>query len=170
MALFITIINMKRVLYFCAALAVILMVACEEKEETKDNIPPAIGGADSWVNPINCAVYRLGETLHVRYELTDNVELGKYSIEVYNNFQPSNRAAAEVKCQHEPQTATVYPWAFVDNGTIPAGQTKYVLDKTYDIPTDRDEGDYCLKINVSDKAGKQSEKIIEFKIKATLAQ
>ncbi len=157
---------MKKIYLILMLMAVFfIMAACDKKDDSTDKTPPTIGGDPTWVNPVDCSVYHRGENLLVRYELSDNEELGSYEIEIHNNFQPHTHSAVTAHCQHEANTATVYPWAINESFEIPAGQKTFSINKTYTIPDDRDEGDYHLEIRVTDRAGWTTEKSIDIKIK-----
>ncbi|MBR1517620.1 MAG: DUF4625 domain-containing protein [Bacteroidales bacterium] len=156
----------KNILLSTLFMALAMLSACKEDDEVKDTTPPEIGGDAALVNPIDCQVYHPGDVLKVYYVLTDDMELGSYEIEVHDNFQPHTHSAVAVHCPHLSSTATVYPWTFVEAFEIPEGQTRYIIEKQYTIPDDRDLGDYHLEIRVTDRTGWTTEKSIDIKIYA----
>lgn len=145
--------------------AALLFTACTNNgdEVVKDMEKPVI--SDGAVpSPIDCQVYKKGETIAVRYTFTDNVELGNYNIEIHNNFDHHSHSTSAVECEFFPIKSAVNPFIYNKTFSIPQGSKTYEAKADIVIPTNIDSGDYHFEITVSDQAGWQQLKSVSIKI------
>ena len=108
-------------------------------------------------------VYR-GENFVFHATLTDNVELGAYSIDLHNNFDHHTHSTDAIDCALDPIKSEVDPFLFIEEYEIPAGQTMYSAAVSIDVPDSIDTGDYHFMLRVTDAEGWQSYKGISIKI------
>lgn len=165
----------KRTLYllyiFFAAVMVAVAVSftsCSSDDAdgstTNDQEKPAILDGEL-PNPIDCQVYKRGETITFKYDFTDNVELGNFNIEIHNNFDHHTHSTSAGDCPLDAKKNPVNPWVFNQDYTIPAGLKNYAAQVNIPIPSDIDPGDYHFMIRVTDKSGWQQLKAVSIKVK-----
>jgi len=142
------------------------LVACSSDNDNKDMIYPEILSSDTDItaNPNDCQDYRRGEVINFNYVFTDDTELGKYNIEIHNNFDHHTHSSSATECTMDPNKTPVNPWVYNKDFDIPAGQRKYNATVNIPIPSDIDTGDYHFVIRVTDKAGWQQLKAIAIKV------
>ena len=171
---------------FVAALSLTVLstalsfLACskEDGEETKDMEKPVIVSDDSF-NPINCQVYHAGDVIAFRAVFTDNVELGKYTIEIHNNFDHHSHSTEadhgheggsecgdgqEHEHEHEGAHENESPWVYNQTFDMPTGQKRYEAKVDIPIPANVAEGDYHFMVRLTDKAGWQQLKAVSVRI------
>ena len=131
--------------------ALALLCACADAD--RDMEKPAITTDGVVASPAECDAYCHGDTIHFCYRLTDNVELGRYNIEVHSNHDHHTHSTSGVDCELEPVCEAVNPWVFNHDYDIPAGSTSYVATADIVVPADVDAGDYHFMVRVTDRAG-----------------
>ncbi|MCR5821088.1 MAG: DUF4625 domain-containing protein [Bacteroidaceae bacterium] len=135
-------------------LLVCTFAACSSDEETlKDMTYPEISLEGYTYLPSDCDVYMRGDTIPVRYLLTDNVELGSYNIEIHHNFTHHTHSTSSVECPLEAIKKAENPWVYNYDSQIPAGMSSYNLSFNIPIPSNIDPGDYHFMLRLTDKAG-----------------
>ena len=146
-------------------LLAILLAACAACTETeRDMEKPVITAEGITASPAECDSYRRGDTIHFCYRLTDNVELGRYNIEVHSNHDHHTHSTSAVDCELEPASEAVNPWVFNADYDIPAATTDYVATAEIVVPTDIDPGDYHFMVRVTDGAGWQQLRSMAIKL------
>lgn len=153
---------MKKYHFILCLLFVSVMVACSDSD--KDDEVPVIDMTVDDAFPQNCVTVFKGETFVFKARLADNAELGSYSIEMHNNFDHHTHSTSIVECELDPIKTPVNPLYFVNEYTIPAGQTDYIATQNITIPTDVDAGDYHFMLRVTDKEGWQTFEGISLKV------
>lgn len=143
-------------------LVLVACAACDNAE--RDMEPPVIGTDGIVASPAECDAYRLGDTIHFCYRLTDNVELGRYNIEVHSNHDHHTHSTSAVDCDLEPVCEAVNPWVFNADYAIPAGTANYVAMTDIVVPTGVDPGDYHFMVRVTDRAGWQQLRSMAIKL------
>ncbi len=150
--------------YFVFLLMPMLWACSKEDDGTKDMTKPVIVSDNQTSNPINCQVYAKGEIITVRYTFTDNEELGKYNIEIHNNFDHHSHSTEAEECEMNEVVKPVKPWVFNRDYSIPAASKSYTTNDKIEIPADIDAGDYHFMIRLTDKSGWQEIKSVSIKI------
>ena len=153
---------MKKYHFILCSLFVSVMVACSDSD--KDDEVPVIDMTVEDAFPQNCVTVFKGETFVFKARLVDNAELGSYSIEMHNNFDHHTHSTSIVECELDPIKTPVNPLYFVNEYTIPAGQTDYIATQNITIPTDVDAGDYHFMLRVTHKEGWQTSEGISLKV------
>jgi len=115
--------------------------------------------------PLNCVTVYRGENFAFRFRLSDNLELGSYSIEMHHNFDHHTHSTSPVQCAKDPVKSAVKPFLFIRDFSIPGGLKEYVATGEIQIPADVDTGDYHLMIRVTDRSGWQTFEGIGLKIR-----
>ena len=158
---------MKKNLYYLLLPLIAVLCSCsKDDDETsdKDMTPPAIEGAGDVTSPINCQIYGKGDVIPFRYTFTDNRELGKFNIEIHNNFDHHTHSTDAGDCQLDPKKEPEYPWIYNQDYSILEGSKSYEAQVDIPIPEDIDTGDYHFMIRVTDKTGWQQLKAVSLKI------
>lgn len=137
-------------------------LSCDDADKDLELPGIDLSAADAY--PQNCvSVYR-GESFEYRFLLTDNVELGSYSIEMHHNFDHHTHSTSPVQCQFDPVKRAVKPFIFINDVAIPRGKTNFLATGTIAIPMDVDTGDYHFMIRVTDSTGWQTFRGLSMKI------
>lgn len=138
----------------------VLTISCDNNVEDKDTEKPMV----EFFYPLSCDTVFPGATFTLNALLTDNVELGAYSIDMHQNFDHHSHSTESDECELDEIKEAVNPFALMTQGDIPAGETSYELNVPIVIPSDVDKGDYHLELTVTDKEGWSSFKILSIKI------
>lgn len=134
------------------------------KDDVKDDVVPKIDISAADAFPQNCVTVYRGESFQFKIRLTDNVELGSFSVEMHNNFDHHTHSTSSVECTLDPIKKAVNPFLFITEYPIPEHQREYTATGTIDIPAGVDIGDYHFMIRVTDAAGWQTFEGISLKI------
>lgn len=154
--------NMKKILI--AALMLATMAACGDDDDKKDLVYPEIAVNQLDAIPNDCHEYRRGEVINVNYVFTDDTELGKFNIEIHNNFDHHSHSTSATECMMDPAKSPVNPWVFNHDYDIPSGQREYRAAVEIAIPSHIDTGDYHFMVRLTDKAGWQQIKAVSIKV------
>ena len=163
---------MKKYMFLSLAMALVCILtfcftACGDDDE-RDMTKPAITETGITGNPINCQIYHLGDTIPFRYVFEDNVELGKFNLEIHSNHDHHTHSTEAIECEEEEDehehATPKNPWVYNHDFDIPAGSQSYKASVDIAIPKDVDPGDYHFMIRVTDRAGWQEIKSIAIKI------
>jgi hypothetical protein len=141
----------------------ILLISCSKEEEV-DDIYPEIDIDFAGAFPQNCDTLQRGESFTVVVKLSDNKELGSYSVDLHHNFDHHNHSTEIDQCGYSEDQTPVNPFLFIQSYTIDAGLTNYTTNLQIDIPADVDTGDYHFMIRVTDKEGWQTMKGLSLKV------
>jgi len=142
----------------------ILFLSCSKDKEEIDDVYPEIDISFDGAFPQNCDTVYRGGSFTVVAKLSDNKELGSYSIDFHNNFDHHNHSTEIEECVMGEDQTPVNPFLFIQSYTIDAGLTNYTTNLQIDIPADIDTGDYHFMIRVTDKEGWQTMKGLSLKI------
>lgn len=143
-------------------LAIVLLNSCDET--VKDEDVPVIDISATDAFPQNCVTVYRGEDFVYKIRLTDNLELGSYSIEMHHNFDHHTHSTSLVECQFEPIKSAVTPLLFISQYAIPAQLKEYTATGTISIPATVDTGDYHFMFRVTDASGWQTFEGISVKV------
>jgi len=145
-----------------------ILDACKKGDET-DTEKPLIDLNVQRAFPVNCDTLYFGEVFKFIVLLTDNMELGSYSLDIHHNFDHHSHSTEVTQCQMDPVKAPVNPFTFIQDYGIPAGLKEHVTDLSLLIPAGNinglfDEGDYHFFIRLTDKAGWSTQKGLSIKM------
>lgn len=142
----------------------ILFLSCSKDNEKIDDIYPEINISFDGAFPQNCDTLFRGESFNVIIRLSDNKELGSYSINLHHNFDHHNHSTEIDQCVLGDVQTPVKPFLYNKAITIDAGTTNYTTNLQIEIPSDADAGDYHFMIKVTDMEGWQTMKGLSLKI------
>lgn len=145
----------NHLLIFIAGCLLFLFSMCAKKND-QDTVYPVIDLSSPGAHPQNCDTVLRGESFMVKAIVTDNEELGAYSIDIHDNFDHHTHSADIEDCDLDPIKEPVNPFKFIQSYNIPAGSKQYTINQDIYIPQDVDTGDYHFMIRLTDKAGWQS--------------
>ncbi len=137
--------------------------ACNNDSE-EDTTKPVISDVGITANPVDCQSYKRGDSIPVRFVLTDDTELGNFNIEIHNNFDHHTHSTSSVECEMDAVKSPVSPFIFNQDYSIPSGLRSYKVQVDIPIPATVDTGDYHFMIRVTDKAGWQQLKAVAIKV------
>ncbi len=139
---------MKKTIYLLSALLLssFVFIACEKEDLTKPTIK---------INePTEDKVITAGGKLHVDANLSDDVELKSYKINIHSAFDGHVHASKLQKSvTHEDEGEA---FSFLETYSDAAGKKDHHLHLDIEIPEDAAEGEYHLIISLIDKAGNES--------------
>jgi len=143
-------------------------ISCEKNEEI-DKEKPSIDLSIQDAFPVNCDTIYFGEVFKLKVLLTDNIELGSYSIDIHHNFDHHSHSTEVTECSLGPVKDPVNPFTFIQDFTIPDGLKEYETDVSVTIPSQNanelyDEGDYHFFISLTDKEGWSVQKGLSIKM------
>lgn len=153
---------MKKGLLF---VAVGLLCSCNPNGDVRDMELPAISADGVVASPAECDSYRRGDTIHFCYHFTDNVELGKFNLEIHSNHDHHTHSTSSVDCELDPERLPVNPWVFNQDYGIPPGLHDYTAEEDIVVPDGIDTGDYHFMIRLTDHAGWQQLRSVAIKIR-----
>lgn len=171
---------MKKLLTIIAsALIMSAFTSCgnDDKEDIDTEKPQIIANIDG-ASPANTATFYFSESIPVKLLLTDNAELGSFSVNIHNNFDHHSHSTEEEEEEHHHEEEEHHhhdgeegdAFQFTQDYTIPAGSTNFLIDTKIALPVKSDDGDeyesgdYHFMIIVTDKAGFSTFKAFEIKI------
>lgn len=155
-------IKMKKLLSILALIGIIFY-SCDKTEEV-DGIYPEIDLSFDGAFPQNCDTVYRGQSFTVVAKLSDNKELGSYSIDLHHNFDHHNHSTEIEACAMGEDQTAVNPFLYIQSFSVDAGLAEYTTNLEIDIPDDVDTGDYHFMIRVTDKEGWQTLKALSLKI------
>jgi hypothetical protein len=159
---------MNRFFYVLFILFLLPSVQCSK--EIIDEEAPAINLSYPDMFPAYCENLVLGNTYSIRFLLRDNVELDKFSIEIYHNFNGNIITPGSELCEPDTVKTPVYPFYYLNTFDIPPGKTEFITSSVIWFPeqdcclTYFDEGVYILRVVVYDKKGLTDHKLINIKL------
>jgi hypothetical protein len=171
---------MKTKLIIIAALIMTAFASCNKDDnDSIDTEKPQISASIDGASPANAATFYFGDNLPIKLLLTDNEELGSFSVNIHNNFDHHSHSTEEEEEEHHHKEGEEHhhhdgedgdAFQFTQDYTIPAGSKEYTVDTQIPLPvksSDGDEydgGDYHFMLTVTDKAGFSTFKAFEIKI------
>ncbi len=155
---------MKKYIYAFTLLCALCACSSSDDDTPKDMTQPVITGTGITANPTDCQTYHRGETIAFNYVFQDDTELGKYNIEIHNNFDHHTHSTSAADCEMEAKKTPVNPWVYNKDFDIPAGLRLYTSRIDIPIPAGIDTGDYHFMIRLTDHAGWQQLKSVSIKI------
>ena len=172
---------MKTKLIIIATLIMTAFASCNKDDnDSIDTEKPQINASIDGASPANAATFYFGESIPVKLLLTDNAELGSFSVNIHNNFDHhSHSTEEEGEEHHDHEEGEEHhhhdgedgdAFQFTQDYTIPAGSTQFLIDTKITLPVKSDDGDeyeggdYHFMITVTDKAGFSTFKAFEIKI------
>ena len=93
---------MKKLLTIIAsALIMSAFVSCDKEDDKAiDTEKPQINASIDGASPANAATFYFGEEIPVKLLLTDNAELGSFSVNIHNNFDHHSHSTEEEGEEH----------------------------------------------------------------------
>ena len=168
-SLFISIFVMRANWCIISSLLLLFVIVSCEKNKNIDTEKPVIDNSFSGDFPKNCDTLYFGESFDFKVVLSDNVELGSFSIGIHNNFDHHSHSTEITECNLDPIKQPINPYLFIQDYDIPIGQTEYETNLTIFVPSGRgnelfDEGDYHFMISLTDKEGWSSQMGLSIKM------
>ena len=156
--------NMARNIIYSLLLLCTLSACNDSDDDAKDMTYPQISSEGLDVTPVDCQQFSRGEILPVCFQLSDDIELGSYNIEIHNNFDHHTHSTSSSDCPMDPQKQPEHPWVYNQDFSIPNGLQTFNAKHEIAIPTDIDPGDYHFMIRLTDHAGWQQIHAVAIKI------
>lgn len=158
-----------RNLFVLSILAIVLPIVFSCSKHDIDDIKPSIDLSIANAFPLNCDTIYLGEAFVFKAKLSDNVELGSYSIEIHHNFDHHAHSTEVEACTFSSKKTPVNPFHFIRDYEIQPGTSSFISADTLLIPQTNalgiiDEGDYHFYISLVDKEGWSVNKGLSVKI------
>lgn len=151
--------------YFSLLFLVLTIVSCSSDDGIgKDEEKPTISIDYEGGFPQACEQLVRGETYNFRAQVTDNMALAAYSLDIHNNFDHHTHDDQIGDCDLEEIKNAVNPMIFIENYSIEGGITSYEINISLTIPDDVDTGDYHCSYSVTDETGWQARTSIDIKI------
>lgn len=143
------------------------LTACESVE--KDSEKPIIDLTVAGAFPLNCDTLWFGEPFTFIAQLTDNVALGSFTIEIHHNFDHHSHSTEVTSCAFLPKKTAVNPYLYIQDFDIPAGIKSTRVELQLMIPGANqkglyDEGDYHFYIGLTDHEGWSTQRGLNIKI------
>lgn len=151
----------------CIICLTIILFSCSK--EAVDDIKPQIDLTIPDAAPVNCDTLYFGENFTMKLRMTDNVELGSFSVELHNNFDHHSHSTEVTQCTLSAKRDPDNPFRFIQDYEIPPGKKEHVTDLQISIPAsnndgDFDEGDYHFFISLTDAEGWSAQKGLNIKM------
>ncbi|MEL4307722.1 DUF4625 domain-containing protein [Joostella sp. CR20] len=140
------------------------IVSCSSDDVEKDEQKPTITVNYEGGFPQACETLKRGESYHFKALVTDNMALAAYSLDLHHNFDHHTHDDQGADCELDALKEAVNPLIYMENFSIPDGQTSYEIDILITIPDDVDTGDYHCAYSVTDQTGWQSRTSVDIKI------
>ncbi len=154
---------MKTIILLSLFAAMLILSSCNRTEI--DNEKPFIDLTIENAFPNNCDTIYFGVPFKFKALLTDNFQLGSFSLDIHNNFDHHSHSTDFMECELSLVKAPVKPYVFINEFEIPSGLKTYLADIELTIPDNGfDEGDYHFFISLTDREGWRAEKGISIKI------
>lgn len=157
---------MRRIVFSAYAILLMFAVGCSKDGDKKpDTEYPVIDLTQADAFPKQCSELMRGQKFYFKARLSDNVELGSYSLDIHHNFDHHTHSTEVNDCAMESIKQPVKPFLLIKSYPVPQGQKIYNANTELEVPADVDPGDYHFLIRVTDKEGWQTIKGISIKIK-----
>tara|TARA_R110002049_G_scaffold3514_2_gene26327 strand:+ start:7591 stop:8070 length:480 start_codon:yes stop_codon:yes gene_type:complete len=147
------------------SLLLLSVVSCSSGDNSEiDEEKPTISINYTGGFPQACAILQRGQTYTFKAQVTDNVALAAYSLEIHHNFDHHTHDDQGAQCELDDIKGAVDPLIYMKNFSIDNGITSYEISIPLTIPEDVDTGDYHCSFSVIDKTGWQSITSVDIKI------
>jgi len=153
---------MKKIYSILIIITAVLFASCDDA--VKDEKVPVIDISADDAFPKNCVTVYRGESFDFKIRLTDNIELGSFSVEMHHNFDHHTHSTSATQCEMDPVKNAVNPLLFINEYPIPEKLREYWATGTISIPANVDTGDYHFMIRITDTSGWQSFEGISVKV------
>lgn len=141
------------------------LVALSCSKEKVDMEYPEIFLDQAGAFPQPCAAVFAGAPFTLQFSVSDNVELGSFSLSIHHQFDHHSHTTEAEHCEAAPEKEAVNPWQYTETLTIPGGSKTYLIKKEIVVPASIDTGDYHLLLRLTDKQGWQTVKAVSIKIR-----
>ncbi len=143
------------------------VTACEQSE--KDTEKPVIDLSVAGAFPLNCDTLWFGEPFTFVAQLSDNIALGAYTIEIHHNFDHHSHSTEVSTCALLPKKIAINPYHYIQDYEIPSGlnSTRAELQLVIPITGQKgnfDDGDYHFYIGLTDQEGWSAQRGLNIKI------
>ena len=161
--------KMKTFKLFYIVIGLLLVLNSCGTDEDVDTTKPTIDLSIQDAFPINCDTIYYDEVFHFSALLSDNVELGSYSITIHNNFDHHSHTTEISECELDSVKVPVNLFSYIQDFSIPAGSDSYTTEDAITLASanddgDYDDGDYHFFISVTDAQGWSTQKGLSVKI------
>ena len=151
--------------YGLIAFSMLFLASCSSSDDSSvDEEKPTITVNYAGGFPQACETLERGETYTFRAQVTDNLGLAAYSLNIHHNFDHHTHDDQGAQCELEETKAAVNPMIYIENFDTPSGTTDYEISISITIPEDVDPGDYHCSYSVTDVTGWQSRTSVDIKI------
>ena len=140
---------MKNILFIATLFATLFITSCEKTGNT-DTTKPVI----ELKSPAEGETLEAGSDngVHFEMELSDDVALESYKIEIHNAFDGHSHAKAEGAHEHEGT-----PFKFYKVYDVSGKRNAHIHHHEIVIPSDATHGNYHLMVYCTDAAGNESQ-------------
>lgn len=121
-----------------------LFVSCSDDEKDGDTTKPVI----NLIEPEEGAMLKPGSTIHFEMDLSDDVMLGSYKVEIHNNFDGHDHTKAAAD--------ETVAFAFNRSWDVSDQKNTHIHHHEIEIPANAKEGNYHLMVYCTDAAGNES--------------
>jgi hypothetical protein len=139
------------------------------KSKTIDTEKPRIDISFFDAFPKNCDTIYFNEPCTLSISLTDNVELGSYTVTIHDNFNHHTHSTEVNECELSEKKQAQNSYLLIQDYSIPKGLQAYTSNIVLHIPQGNntgafDEGDYHFFISLTDKEGWSTQKGLSIKL------
>lgn len=142
---------MKKFKFIYAFALTAILFSCSDDDNSADTVKPTI----TINEPTDEQVFHAGDEIHVDIDVTDNVELASYKIDIHFAGDGHTHDRLMSPSEH-------IEWDYETTGTLSGKNDNIHLH--INIPIDVEEGHYHFGVFAIDKAGNQSVQWIELDI------
>ncbi|MBW8242922.1 DUF4625 domain-containing protein [Muricauda oceani] len=154
-----------KIKYSLILFATLFLASCSSSDDgSVDEEKPTISVNYTGGFPQACETLERGETYTFKAQVTDNLALAAYSLNIHHNFDHHTHDDQGAQCELEAVKQAVNPMIYIENFEIEDGTTSYEINISVTIPDDIDPGDYHCAYSVTDITGWQSRTSIDIKI------
>jgi hypothetical protein len=130
------------------ALLILFFSSCDRNDPSSDTEPPVI----HLIEPEEGDVLKIGADIHFDLELSDNVMLNRYRVEIHNNFDGHSHASSPLKATGEATVDFVFDRSWDVSGQRNADIHHHEIL----IPANATPGNYHLMVFCTDVAGNEA--------------
>jgi hypothetical protein len=130
------------------AIVFTLFSSCDKNDPSSDTEPPVI----HLIEPEEGDVLKIGGDVHFDLELSDNVILHRYRVEIHNNFDNHGHSASPMKATADETVAFVFDKSWDVSGQKNAAIHHHEIV----IPANATPGNYHLMVFCTDAAGNEA--------------
>lgn len=123
--------------------SILIFNACS-KTDNADTTKPVI----NLLEPAQDDTLRIGEEVHLEMNLSDDVMLGSYKIEIHNNFNDHTHGSKAI--------AETSPFSFNRSWSLEGKRNATIHHHEIVIPENAQEGKYHLMVYCTDDAGNEA--------------